>query len=71
MIDLTTAAEAVNSTGTFIDAVTNFLPKIVAISAAISAIMPKPQQPGLLSALHGLVNFIGLNIGHARNSNGR
>lgn len=70
MIDLNTVSDVVNSTGSLLDAVTNFLPKVVALSAVISAVAPKPQQPGLLSSIHGLINIFGLNVGQAKNKDG-
>jgi len=46
-----------------------YLIALVGLCAALAAILPPPKvEGGLYARIYGVVNFIGVNIGHATNS---
>ena len=43
---------------------------LVAVAAAMSTALPPPKQPvsGWYPVVYGVINWIGLNFGHAKNA---
>ena len=70
-MDLITGIQAAQSS---VDAVSQLIDsgialggKIIAISAPIAAVLPRPQNGGAITAIHKIVNLLAFNIHHAAN----
>ena len=57
----------IQSSSEVVDMLTDFVPKLVMLCAAISAFLPPPEGEGILSKLHSYINMVALNVKHAKN----
>ena len=64
---LQTASTVANSVGQLSDSLLNVIPKVIALSAMVSAILPPVDQPGVWSAIHKIINLLGCNFLNAKN----
>lgn len=68
---LQAAADTVNILSVFIDAVTNFFPKLIAFASILAAVTPPPDPASkwysLLKPIDAIINHIAFNVRHAKN----
>lgn len=66
MPDLMTAIQAMPGIGPFLP----YLTVLIAMCAALSTFLPPPKEgaPSWYRGLYGAINFVALNLGHARNA---
>jgi hypothetical protein len=57
----------IQSSSDVVDALTNFVPKVVMLASVLAALLPPPEQSGFLSKVHGWINTIAFNVKHAKN----
>lgn len=69
-MDLSTLTLAVNSASSFLDALIDFVPKLVSVATVTAAFLPAPDQSSALSKLHWLINLVAFNFKHAANKDG-
>jgi hypothetical protein len=60
-------AETINQISNFLDAATNFIPKVIAFASVTSAFLPKPDGTGFLSKAHKAINAVAFNFNEAEN----
>lgn len=64
---LTGSTEIVQAANSCLDAITEFVPKVIAFSAMLATALPKTNSSGFYRVMHRVVNALGCNFGHARN----
>jgi len=60
-------SEQITSASQLIDALSDFIPKLVGFSSMIAAFLPAPTKRGFFSNLHKLINATAFNFNKARN----
>ena len=45
-----------------------YITALIAVCAALAPMLPPPAGPSAYGTFYSVVNFIGLNLGHARNA---
>jgi hypothetical protein len=57
----------IQSSSEVVDALTDFVPKLVMLASVLAALLPPPEEQGFLSKVHDFINKIALNVKHAKN----
>jgi hypothetical protein len=66
-MDITTLTLAINSASSLLDALVDFVPKVIATTAVVAAFLPPPDQDNILSKVHRIINLVAFNFKHAAN----
>lgn len=53
---------------TIMSDIVTYLPTVIAVASAASAVLPAPRPGSVGSLLLGIVNVLALNMGHAANA---
>jgi hypothetical protein len=65
------ASDTISALSAFVETLTGFITTLVAFCAMVAAIAPKPDPESkaypVLSVLHKAVNYVGFNVGKAKN----
>lgn len=52
-----------------VDALIDFVPKVVMLASVLAAFLPAPEKEGFLSRVHKWINLAAVNVKHAKNKN--
>jgi hypothetical protein len=63
-MDLMTAIDAIPGIGPFLP----WIAGIVAVASALAPLLPAPAGGGAYATVYRVVNFVALNLGHAKNA---
>lgn len=62
--------ETINTLSNIFDALTNIVPKVVALSSMLAAFIPRPEtDESFWGRVHKYINLTAFNFKHAKNSN--
>ena len=66
--------DTITQASEMLTAIINLIPQIITLAtsviglfAGLAALIKKPETQGLWADIHQLINWLGCNVGHARN----